>query len=163
MRYPAVSSRIHAYTTCTYTHTHTQRERYRDRDHHSFPTNPSPPLSLWGLGAAQGRRLISLQVTSGSETAYSSQGPKREGRPFGQAGFLWGFPYKEPKAAAKATPILTHTPEVCVWCGGALPRRCPGAGTPCTKDCDSQPHKGTQGDRSPGARGLGEQGGGLRL
>lgn len=89
--------------TCTHTHTHA----------HAIPSSQQAPalvpsVSL-GSGAAQGRRLTSLPVTSGSETAYSSQRPEREGRPFGQASFLWGFPYKEANAAAKATPILTHT------------------------------------------------------
>lgn len=68
------------------------------------------PFGVWGQPSASG--WPASPVTSGSETAYSSRGLEREGRPFGQAGFLWGFPYKEPKAAAKATPILTHQRSV---------------------------------------------------
>lgn len=135
-----------------------RRRRTRTRARAGCPPSHQAPAQLcpfgvWGQPRASG--WAASPVTSGSETAYSSQGLEREGRPFGQAGFLWGFPYQEPKAAAKAAPILTPRP---VWRGGALPRRCPGAGTPWTTQ-----EEGTQRGRGPGAGGRGEQGGsGLR-
>lgn len=66
-------------------------------------------------------------------------------------------PTKSPRLRPRPLPS-SHTPEVCVWRGGALPRRCPAAGTPCSKDCASQ-KEGTPKGRGPGARGFGEQGG----
>lgn len=55
-----------------------------------------------------------------------SQGREREGRPFGQARFLWGFPCTEPRAGAKATPHPCRHKRPRSYMEGALPRRCPG-------------------------------------
>lgn len=153
MRYPAVSSPVHACVRVhTYVNTHTCT--------HTLSLQPQPtPVSLGSEGS------------SGPQADQSPQSPpevRQHIRPRdqnGKGGHLARLvscgvsPTKSPRLQPRPLPS-SHTPEVCVWRGGALLRRCPGAGTPCTKDCDSQSHRETQRDRSPGAGGFGKQGGG---
>ena len=52
-------------------------------------------------------------------------GTKREGRPFGRARFLWGFPCTEPRAGAKATPRSPQAQKAWVSSGGGTTRQVP--------------------------------------
>lgn len=136
-------------------HTHTHTYAGYPPSHHA-PVQLCP-FGVWGQPRASG--WPASPVTSGSETAYSSLGLEREGRPFGQAGFLWGFPYKEAKAAAKATPILTHQRSVS-GVEGHYHAGVQELGHPVPKTVPlCLIGGGTQRDRGPGAGGLGEQGG----
>lgn len=52
-------------------------------------------------------------------------GTKREGRPFGQARFLWGFPCTEPRVGAKATPQSPQAQKAWVFSAGGTTKQVP--------------------------------------
>ena len=65
-------------------------------------------------------------------------GTKREGRPFGRARFLWGFPCTEPRAGAKATPRSPQAQKAWVSSGGGTTRQVPRSRmTPLPQACPS--------------------------
>lgn len=72
-----------------------------------------------------------------------------------------GFPLQRAQGCGQGhSHPHTHQRSL-VWRGGALPRRCPGAGIPCTKDCDSQSHRGPNGTEVLELEGLGNRAGAL--
>ena len=52
-------------------------------------------------------------------------GTKREGRPFGRARFLWGFPCTEPRVGAKATPQSPQAQKAWVSSAGGTTKQVP--------------------------------------